>query len=169
MPNWYEGNIRVRGTNEQVARFFTSELYTEVPKTICDAVITEFGNLPIITEMKFGDMMIRKSRRASEFLFKDTERCMITKKVIALNLNTPEDDGIIKTHCVDGFRVAGQIDVETFAKKVRKYGVDIRIDVYNQGYEHRQRVTMLKEGHTRREEFDYGDWYWECPCPNLGG
>lgn len=169
MPSWYEGNIRVRGTNEQIARFFTNELYTEVPKTICNGVITEFEMTPIVTGISFGDMTIRKSRKASAFLFKGTERCMIVKKVISLNLNTPEDDGIIKTICVDGFRVVGQIVTEPFMQKARRYGVDIRIVVYNQGTKHMQSVGMLKEGLTWWDEFDYNDWYWECPCPNLGG
>ena len=166
MPNWCEGNIRLRGKRENIVNFLKSEF---------SFVATPRGNFlgTIQRELVFED-------DGYEFGLKfpaDVEDAIWpTMYINGTHRNFIESDSIEVygdkpeiTVCIDNFKAAWGVDAAPYLEKARKHGVDIRIVGFEKGMEFMQVIEIVDGNIIRNDETEYDDWMWECPMPNMGG
>ena len=166
MPNWCEGNIRVRGTYDRIVSFFKENVralkYDET-FTLKD-IPAEF--------VKEDDYyaVIRKpyEKCEDEFWIKGSRRQFIESKEIGL-ADYGDNDFDEITICIDGFKGAWDIDTECFGPMARKYGIDIKIFGFERGMQFAEWAEFKRDGSVNEKTIRYNDWAWDCPFPNLGG
>lgn len=63
---------------------------------------------------------------------------------------------------------AWNFDKQFFFELSRKYGVDIRLQGYEQGVQFGQDLAFENGECTIDECIEYDDWVWGCPFPYTG-
>lgn len=169
MPNWCEGNIRVRGTYDKIVKFFSENLIalkqSKNPKLLYDELPAKIHkDSEFYTEIRKPD----NGPFQKEFWFKDTNRQFMNADFVGLS-DWSEDPLQEIVICVDGYKGAWGIDLEGFKAMAVKYGVDIRIVGYERGMEFMETAELYRNGKINEKTSRFNDWMWDCPCPNLGG
>lgn len=169
MPNWCEGNLRVRGKWEDIVRFFTEEVRALIPPSKESYIYVDV-NPKIITKSK-GTLILGKSKgtEITEFWIKDTCRNFIRDSEIVLENWYPDEPEHEIVAFVDHFRAAWGIEADAYIPIAKKYNVDIRLFGWECGMQFGEKVTILRDGTVNYESFHYDNWDWDCPFPDLGG
>lgn len=169
MPNWCEGNIRLRGKRNAIVDFLKNELeytgyerLTEVPTT---------GMLEF--EDKYGEVKVSIPKDKCNLLFacvyiKGTRRNFIDSKSIEVCMCSECEDEV-HTVCIDDIRAAWGFEAEPYLEKALKYGLDIRIVGFECGMQFAQDIEIVDGELVKCREIKYDAWTWECPMPNMGG
>lgn len=167
MPNWCEGNIRLRGSKEAIKNFLENELLFTVTesvlssKTLPAVVITDdCGDLNV------GRGQTEKGASWDAFYIKGTHRNFIDGSAFDVYFG---DDDARQTVCIDDFKAAWGVDPSPYVEKAKKYGVDIRIVGFERGMQFMQTIEIVNGELITNEEKEFDDWDWECPMPNMGG
>lgn len=167
MPNWCEGNLRIRGTRENITKFLKNEIVVIKPGEDFGSYIEkkpkirEFEDSLIISypgyqEGRYGDFYIRNTKR--NFIYWPNE----------IGIIWPEDkDEIIAI--IDHFRAAWSFKDQGWKEHAMKYNVDFRMFGYERRAEFSQVMTVSRTGKVDIKPKKYSDWYWDCPFPKLGG
>lgn len=166
MPNWCEGNIRVRGTYIKIVKFFRENLKAlkyDKKGTIQDIPVTVREDSDYYTVIRKPDDDCQ-----DEFWINGTNRQFINAKEIEL-IDDSDDEFQEIVICIDGFKGAWSIDLEHFGPMAEKYGVDIKIFGFERGIQFAELAEFRRDGTVYEKTVRYNDWDWECPCPNLGG
>ena len=168
MPNWCAGNIRVRGTFENIVRLFKENL--SAIKVCWDNDIPKTVELP--PKVTVDDWCVTISNDEHDDLYiKGTHRNFIGGRVEICD--NSGDDGKEFVFVQDGYRAAWGIDINTTNKAFRdmaqKYGVDIKLYGFEQGMEFAETAEYYRNGTEKHETQKWDDWDWDCPCPNMGG
>ena len=131
MPNWCEGNIRVRGTYIKIVKFFKENLKAlkyDKKGTIQDIPVTVGKDSDYYTVICKPDDDCQ-----DEFWINGTNRQFIDTKEIEL-IDYSDDEFQEIVICIDGFKGAWNIDLEHFGPMAEKYGVDIKIFGLSEAY-----------------------------------
>jgi len=167
MPNWCEGNIRLRGKRADIMDFLRNEIECVGYRNYPDGLETQLVEI----EEFYGDVIVNapdnmKNTAFCRFHIKETRRNFISGKSFNVYL---DEDAEPNTICIDGFRAAWGVEAEPYLKKARKYGIDIHIVGFERGMEFSQEIEIVGGELLKDCEIKYDDWMWECPMPNMGG
>ena len=169
MPNWAEGNIRFRGKPENIMAFLENELEF----TATNRKTFEVESFPANVEWDdVGDFLVSAQ---DEFTTRDdlawrsvyirgTRRNFIDH--VDGNLDKDADNATV---VLDEFKAAWCVEPEPYVEKAKKYGIDIKIIVYESGMQFRQEIVIINGELVKDEETKYDDYDWECEFPNMGG
>lgn len=129
MPNWCEGNIRLRGTGHAILEFMKNEI--RVVGRGANPLVSAEDDVEIEDD---GCEITVKCPEKSPVLFlrsfyiNNTRRNFIDGKKIYFYIGDDEDERKEKrTVCIDGFKAAWGIGSAPYVEKARKYGLDIKI------------------------------------------
>lgn len=170
MPNWCEGNIRLRGTGAAILEFLKNEIkYVGYAGSIlesaeCDAQIEDYG----------CEVTVRKPEAAKDWhmvsmYVNNTHRNFIEQDDLYVYLGDEEERTGIITVCFDCFKAAWGIVSEPYVEKARKYGIDIKIVGFEKGMQFAQIIEIVNGKLIKDQEIEFDDWDWECLMPNMGG
>ena len=175
MPNWCEGNLRLRGTGAAILEFIKNEIEvvghersvrglnsapnTCEPEIVCD----------------YGDMTVKVPEHAKEWAFlsmyiKGTRRNFIdTRDYFDFYIGEDEDCEDVLTVCIDDFKAAWGFEAEPYLEKARKYGLDIKIVGFEKNMQFQQIIEIVNGELIKDQEIKFDDYAWECAMPNMGG
>ena len=169
MPNWAEGNIRFRGKPENIMAFLENEL--EFVATNRKSLGVEY--LPVNVEWDdMGGFLVSPPDEVTPRNDLDWEHVYIrgTRRNhiehVEGYLNKDADNGTV---VFDGFVAAWGVEPEPYVEKAKKYGIDIKIIVYESGMQFRQEIVIINGELVKDEETKYDDYDWDCDFPNMGG
>lgn len=166
MPNWCEGNMRIRGTKENIKKFLENEIvvikpgedfgsYIEVKPKMEESEYLLTIYYPIYQNKPYGDYYIRNTKR--NFIFSPEIQIVWPEE---------EDETIV---LIDHFSAAWSFKDQGWKEHAMKYNVDFRMFGYERGAEFSQVMTVSRTGKVDIKSQEYSDWYWDCPFPELGG
>lgn len=167
MPNWAEGNMRIRGKRNNILEFLRSELIT------CD---DDFGVAKsIVVEENRGGwgIMVRKpSNNCNHLYFRGSDRQFamdLTEGDLDIPLSEGPNQNVDQIVVVEDFEGAWGVDDATFMRYAKTYKIDIRIFVWESGMCWSSVTTYYKDGSIDKESRQYADWLWDSPLPYYGG
>lgn len=167
MPNWCEGNIRVRGTYNNVVAFLKDAL--TVVQGHFDGKEYKTTEKPADVEVNENNAVFRTS--TSDFYIKGTRRNFISSSTIEIYDNY--EDGEEHTWVFDNFIAAWSFDHDmshdAYTKFAKKYNVDIKLFGIEQGMQFQEEVIYYRTGNYNEKTVTYEDWDFDCPFPNMGG
>lgn len=169
MPNWCEGNMRLRGRPEAIADFLKNEISCIGRTKTLDTVEAEpkFTNDGYECIIEMPDVVLETMHGWRSFYIKGTRRNFFEgQEKIYVDIDDDED---ITVSFVDGFKAAWAIDPAPYVAKSKKYGVDIKIFGFEKGMQFMQLVEVVNGELMRNDEITFDDWRWECPMPHMGG
>ena len=176
MPNWAEGNIRVRGKRENIIRYIQENFIS-----IYDLEGGKWEERPVHLEIGAGgwELLINKDAdtngciwfKNSKRMFIDYDRCNFEHTHTISGEFSDDEKHTNKDQVLylDGFKGAWGIDGEYFRKAATDYKVDIRLFVWERGMEWSSVSTFYRDGHVEDDSRTYSEWMWESALPNYGG
>lgn len=178
MPNWAEGNIRIRGKRENLIRFLKNVMMSlyekksdEVQKAPTEPYVVE---RPItLTETQGGWSLIltRDEDTNPNLYFRGSRRQFIFDVGLQTEIYLSEgpNQNVDQIIILDNFNGAWDVDHEIFKKYAEDFKIDIRIFVWERGMEWSSIYTWHKNGQFEQESKTYENWLWDCPMPFNGG
>ena len=171
MPNWAEGNIRVRGKRENIIRYIQENLLPQY-----ELQNNKLETRPLQVEETAGgyELTLEKNPETDDMVwFKDSSRQFLDFDG-SYYMNGEFSDDAEHTNkdqvlYLPGFKGAWGIDTECFRKAAPEYKVDIRIFVWERGMEWSSISTFFRDGHVESDSRTYSDWLWESALPDYGG
>ena len=167
MPNWAEGNIRLRGKRDNILSFLRSELI---------AVDDNFGTArPIsIKENRGGwSIILRKpSGTCNHLYFKGSDGQYIMNldsNDAEIELSDGPNKNVDQIAVVEDFNGAWDVDRNIFQHYATTYKIDIRVFVWEQGMCWSTIGTFYRDGKIDSESKQYSNWLWDSPLPYYGG
>lgn len=166
MPNWCEGNIKIRGKKKDVIAFLENEilrmqragLFGDVK---CENIKMKYDGINYVYELEEKDEF-------HQWLYlKNGNRCLIKQNRIEIYLYS--DSNKAPTYLTLKIKQAWAIDEEMFEKLSKKYNLDFNIFASESGMEFEQYITIIDGEITRNETKEYDDFYFEAINPELGG
>ena len=151
MPNWIEGTLKLRGSAEDLIRFFEEGFENPAAEK------TDYSDSIMFLVEDFA--YIKGSRRAFaletfEFeIFNDRDQ-----KQIAL---IP----IRQAWSFTPYQGAEQRWIDL----AKEYNLDVRLQGFERGVEFYQDVEIVNGEMVRNDCITYPDWDWDCPMPRMGG
>ena len=142
MPNWIEGTLKLRGTQDDLRRF----LQTGIDATTVDEFCSDNYKL-------LKDSWIRNTRR------------VFVSKSCSVWFEDEQESNII---CIP-VKQAWTFSDENWVNISREYNLDIRLFGFESGQQFCKEVEIIGGDVTISREITYDDWKWECPMPELGG
>ena len=162
MANWCTGNVRFRGTEENIKKFLDNEIVY---------VTGGFDDLkeekPKKTENEYLYVLTLPYDRFS-FYIKNTRRNFFFKNQIEIYWPDCEPNEEIVV-CIDDFNAAWDFSETGWLGHAENYGIDIRMFGYERGMEFSQIMTITRDGKVNNNKIKYANYQWDCPFPNLGG
>lgn len=150
MPNWAEGTLKLRGRRENIK--------SALKKMFIGSDIT------ISEEMDDQALILTLTSINSYFYINNTKRAFIDKNKIEVLLE--EDFEIIE---IDDFKQAWRVIPKNYQEFSKKYNVDIKIFVFEQGLQFTQEIEIVDGQITKNETRKYDDYQWDVPFSKLGG
>ena len=159
MPNWIEGNLKVRGK------------YDDVKKYLCEGIqgyyfTKDFEGVP---QSKDKFMSVEDTGDWIEVSFwgephiTGTHRAFVEDCTVYLE---PSDEDVV---AVMPFRQAWSFKAGEFKKLSDEWNLDFRLQGWERGMEFGEDITIVRGEEPKCELLDYDDWYWDCPMPFMGG
>lgn len=170
MPNWCEGNLRLRGTGAAIKEFLKNELKivgyagSLLNPAECNAEVKDNG-----CELEINIPEIASGWHLRSFYVNNTHRNFIETKSIYAYIGEEEDCEETQTVCIDDFKAAWGIKSAPYVEKAKKYGLDIKIVGFEKGMQFAQIIEIVNGELTKDQEIKFDDWDWECLMPNMGG
>lgn len=164
MPNWCEGNLKIRGKKENIIKFLEEgtslleglwepkEIKPEIEINNCDEI--EIKNLD---KLKGVDYLYIKGTRRN---FIDP----VENEIYIHDID--EKEQII---CLKNFKAAWGIDADALRVISDRYDIDIKIYAFEMGMEFNQDIEIIKGNIIKDDEIKFENYQWECIEPNLGG
>lgn len=160
MPNWCEGNLRIRGTKENIKKFLENEI-------VYYANNTDNEHKPVIEEDEYCMSLIQYTGLESFYIRNTFRNFFFTNRIdIGWPDADPEEEIVV---VIDNFNSAWALRKDGWAEHAMKYNIDFRMFGFERGMEFSQVMTVLRDGTVEQETKQYDDWNWECPFPELGG
>ena len=164
MPNWCNGNLKIRGKKENIIKFLTEgtslldgfwepkEIKPEIEVNDCDEI--EIKN---IDKVKGIDCLYIKGTRRHFIDPIENEIYMH---------NTDEKEAVI---CLENLKDACGIEAGALRVISKRYSIDFKIYAFESGMEFNQDIEIIKGKIVKDEEIKFKDYVWECIEPNIGG
>ena len=163
MPNWCEGNIKIRGKKKDVISFLENEILRvkltkvpEEPKT--ENIKMKFNGFSYVYELENNKDVL---------YLKDSTRCFIEQSIIEIYLYS--DTNKSPSYVTLNIKQAWGIEENLFEKLSDKYNLDFNIYASEKGMEFEQYITIIDGEITKNETKKYDDFYFEAINPELGG
>lgn len=168
MPNWVEGNIRIRGKIEDIKRFLIERIAwvdsgneKEYLPVIVDICADEF-------EMHSPDEARNRTIGTIKYdldmaWVRDTRRNFIQ----GTDYYCCGDNG--RAVMIMDFRAAWTIDATPYIQFSKDYDLDFRLYGFECGMQFGQDIIIENGELVKDETLTYNDWEWECPHPHWGG
>lgn len=161
MPNWCEGQLKIRGNREDITSFLENELVS----------VDDLGN-----ELKYkfhketnggllDEVYIDTTESHYSFWIKNTRRAFIDSSVYCYFYG----DENRKQIALFDFVQAWHIKVEELENISKKYNIDFKIYGFERFGEFNQDVEIINGVVIKDEIIKFNDYRWECTNPNLGG
>ena len=163
MANWCEGNMRLRGTKENIKKFLDNEIVY-----VSGGYHDTTENKPEKEETEYSYTLRLPAEAYESFYVRNTYRNFFFTNQIEIYWPDTEPDKEVVV-CIDDFNSAWSLKEQGWADYAKKYGIDIRIFGFERGMEFSQEMTITRHGNVETKTTNYQDWYWECPFPNMGG
>lgn len=161
MPNWVEGNIRFRGTRENIEGFLRNELRTGGAKR--SNATTDCA--PACYEDRQGNLVVQETSGCNRgFYISGTDRNYIACNMITVYLQHGEEGTLV----LDNFQAACSIDPKPYVELSKTYNIDIKLVGYEGGNEFSQHIEIIHGELIANEKLEYDDWLWQADFPNLG-
>lgn len=157
MPNWCEGNLRIRGKKNNIRNFLKNEI-----------VCTNYEEDAKTPEIEEDDEYLVLHSTTNDFYINDTYRNFIFTNQIEAYFGDYEDDEDCIIN-IDYFNSAWALRSDGWPDHAKKYNLDFRMFGYEQGMQFSQVMTILNDGSVNTDTTNYNNWYWDCPFPNMGG
>ena len=154
MPNWICGDLKVRGTKENIKKFLIEGLISTGSKIRPEIIRDDTWKFSIRSNTDF-------------FYIKDTRRSFIEKEEIHTYINDWEDDE--ERVIVLEYKSAWGIDVVGLVNLSKEFNIDFKILGFELGMEFNQDVEIIKCEVIKNEEITFDDYEWECIRPHIGG
>ncbi len=170
MPNWCEGNIRLRGTGAAILEFLKNEIMfvgydgSLLNPVECAPRIEDDG-----CEVTVSIPETARGWHMKSAYVNGTHRNFIDEKSFYVYLGDDEERAEVITVCIDNFKAAWGIVSEPYVEKARKYGIDIKIVGFEKGMQFAQIIEIVDGELIKDQEINFDDWDWECLMPNMGG
>lgn len=164
MPNWAEGTLKIRGTRSDIKSFLSGALE---PGHSLGALLGEFFNGK---KAKPGNVEVKEDEW--EYSMKCDEGIYIkgcNRASVGTEVEWWFQDKHQEVLVFDNFRAAWGVDAKPLAELSRKYNVDIKVYVFEQGMEFNQEIEIHKGEIIKNNQITFDDYQWECIYPNLGG
>lgn len=165
MPNWCVGTMKVRGTSENLTRFFKEGVFhydDKKPLTfIYDKGENKADILSYVKTKDSGYLAIKGVTRNEISPLNDYGEIYFTGSRNDENIRI----GYFR------FETAWGIETDQLVEVSKEYGIDIRIHAFEQGMEFEQFIEVHAGNLVKNEviSFEDRDWAWESVNPNWGG
>ena len=170
MPNWCEGNIRLRGEGKKIIEFLRNEFTTtgyqaglagEVSE--CTTKFDDDGCEVVVSHQEETNGWMFRS-----FYVKGTRRNFIDGETIEAYLDK-EDREDKQTICLEDIKAAWGFEPGPYIEKANKYKIDIKIIAYEKNMQVKQIIEIVDGELLNCQDIHFEDWDWECEMPNKGG
>ena len=161
MPNWCEGTLKIRGNIKNVERW-------------CKENINVY-----IHSFKDGNYSMQRD---------NDNPAKIDAGEDEIEINIPKDayiEGTSRNFGEEGYylglehngvmrlaldvKSAWDFESKPYIQMSKDYEIDFRFYGFERGMEFNQEV-IIENGELKADnEIIYDDYFWECPCPNMGG
>ncbi|MDF2854256.1 MAG: hypothetical protein K0Q87_107 [Neobacillus sp.] len=165
MPNWCEGNLKVRGSKENIRRFLL-EAFTPIHPMIIQALRPDL-KAPDVNLIEDEWSMRIESTGNDGFHVKGTRRNFIESSSIEWEIR--DEDAETHVLVIEDYKAAWGIDANPLAELSKEYGIDLKIYAFERGMEFNQDIEIHKGTIIKNDEIQFKDYQWECIQPNLGG
>ena len=149
MPNWIEGTLKIRGNDNDIRSFIENGLkpcagrYENDP----DHFVQKIGNDEYFIA---SGTYIDNSRRM--FVADDCKIFLFEDNIYYLPI-----------------KQAWGFELDDFIYISKTYNLDLRITGFERGMGFDQEIEVINGEITLDKSTNYNDYWWECPCPTLGG
>lgn len=151
MPNWCKGDLKVRGTKENLTKFILEGLHP----------VNALGERKRKLELdEFGDVHTNET-----CWIENTHRGF----AIGVDVYISEFEDNEMPIAVFASKFAWGIDAEQLLQICKKYNVDMKIYAFERGMEFNQEIEIVNGEIVKDEEIHFEDYGWDCICPELGG
>ena len=151
MPNWIEGTLKLRGSSEDLIRFFEKGFENPVAER------TDYSDSVSFVVTNFA--YIKGSRRAFALetfecdIFPDCDHNQVALIPIRQAWSFIPYDGA----------------EQRWIDLAKEYNLDIRLQGFERGIEFFQDVEIVGGEMVRNDVKKYEDLDWDCPMPRMGG
>lgn len=164
MPNWIEGNLRIRGTRKNIENFLKNEIvYVTHEKDNFDNYIEKKPNY----EQESYYTTIYHPDARDCYYIRNTRRNFLFTNQIEICWPDEEDADIVIV--LKDYNVAWSFKDQGWKEHATRYNLDFRMFGFEQGMQFSQIMTVTRDGTANIETKEYDDWNWDCPFPNMGG
>lgn len=157
MPNWCVGTLKIRGKFDDIVRFFKEGCETIRPGSV-NIGLDDYGLCIEGVDSADSVLYLKGSPRHFIDLRYDSIYC---------EREVTDKNGLCYTSCM--LRAAWSISPLDLLDKCEQYGLDMKILGFESGMEFNQSIEIVGGEIVQDELIKYNDYFWECPCPNLGG
>ena len=175
MANWAEGTIKVRGTKNQIvdylknvfegSDFWGNDLKFEI---MSDDNSMMLRGLNELTNPKTAGPIIPKNPQFCAFYFKGANHAFTESENNILVFDFFGDAEAIEIIEMP-FKQAWAVEADEFVKLSKKYCVDLKIFVFENGMEFTQEIEIIKGKITKNETRKYDNYQWDVSFSKLGG
>lgn len=160
MPNWCEGQLKIRGSRENIVSFLENKLIS------VDVLGNELKH-KFHKEINGGileEIYSETTESHYSFWIKNTKRAFINGSIECYFYKEDETQ-IVSLDFVQ----AWSIKVEELVDISQKYNIDFKIYGFEGGMEFNQDVEIISGVIMKDERIEFNNYNWECINPNLGG
>ena len=140
MPNWCEGTLKLRGKRADIERFLTNACHCSLPEYMDEEIV--------VKDLQYIEGTSRGFLGSNQSIYRFYG-----------------DEGTIYFRYIQ----AWDIYSEDLKKISLIYNLDCKIFACEQGMQFARDIEVLNGKIVKNEFIKYEDYYWECPCPDLGG
>ena len=163
MPNWAEGQLKVRGKQEDIMNFIKEglELSLIVPDKEREVKPKFYHN------DTYGYSGVDSHMLDSEYWFVGSQRMF----VILDEMNTEFDDRDNGKKIVKSFmcKQAWGIDTQFLGEMSVKYNVDFKIYAFERGEQYNQDIEIVNGEIVKNKLIRFKNYDWECINNMIGG
>lgn len=159
MPNWIEGTCKLRGSPDDLYRFFKTGV--EEPGNGVGAKREDY--IETWKQEEYYDVYIKEDAYISGMhrAFANDDQELF----IPLAESKPGKPEVV----FFPIRQAWSFRSEEWRQLSEKYNLDIRLFGFECGAQFCQDIEIINGKITKDEVIQYGNWVWDCPMPGMGG
>lgn len=165
MPNWCEGNLKVRGRYGDIKSF----LKNEIKKIVCefnkeDGFVEK--EIPININEENYYFSVEENTKGNDFYLNGSRRGFLYSPIEIYDIENNDD--VISVDLGE-FKCAWDLDREVLIKHSKAYNIDFKIYAYEKGMEFNVDFEVHKGEVIKNDEIKFDDYIWECTNPEIGG
>nr|DAM41177.1 MAG TPA: hypothetical protein [Caudoviricetes sp.] len=157
MPNWCEGELKIRGKKNDIIRFMEEGIQ---PRTPLGMDLEKIKFIPGKCSTYAMSTCLKK------YLIVEAGRAFIDEFMIEFeNLESDETDIHVEAFPA---RFAWNISAEKLLDIAKKYNIDIKILGFECLTQFNQLVEIVDKKIIKNETITYEDYKWDCPFSKMG-